>query len=114
VGVSCLIVGTEDGRVLLLNAAATAIAKEVHLSHAAANGPTAAGAVPAFLSVAGSLNEGYRVSVAARDGRVYNIKNGVLAKEVIQLEAPAVGVVSLGVQVQEFRLWGSVQMHGGD
>ena len=92
-GVSCLVAGTEDGRVLLLNAAATAVAKEVYLSQSATAG---ASAVPAFLSVAGSLNEGYRVSVAARDGRVYNIKNGMLGKEVIQLEAPAVGVVSSG------------------
>jgi hypothetical protein len=43
---------------------------------------------------AGELDEGYRITVAARDGRLYNIKSGALSRSVIQLDSQPVGVVS--------------------
>jgi hypothetical protein len=42
----------------------------------------------------GELDEGYRITVAARDGRLYNIKSGALSRSVIQLDSQPVGVVS--------------------
>lgn len=79
---SQLVLGTEDGRVLILNAAGTAVDKEVSLP-----------AAPAFLATAGEVDAGYRVTVAARDGRLYNIKSGSCSRTVIQLDAQPVGVV---------------------
>eukprot|EP00879_Flechtneria_rotunda_P025766 GHRR01027411.1.p1 GENE.GHRR01027411.1~~GHRR01027411.1.p1 ORF type:complete len:329 (+),score=99.63 GHRR01027411.1:210-1196(+) len=81
--VSQLVVGTEDCRILILGSGGTALDKSIMLP-----------APPAFLATAGELDVGYRVTVAARDGRLYNIKNGNLSNSVIQLEAQPVGVVS--------------------
>lgn len=81
--VSQLILGTEDKRILILNVEGTAVEKSFSLP-----------AVPAFLATAGELDVGYRITVAARDGRLYNIKSGSLSKSVIQLDSQPVGVVS--------------------
>lgn len=47
-----------------------------------------------LLLLPGELDEGYRITVAARDGRLYNIKSGALSRSVIQLDSQPVGVVS--------------------
>ncbi|WIA09492.1 hypothetical protein OEZ85_008892 [Tetradesmus obliquus] len=86
--VSRLVLGTEDCRVLILNAAGTAVDKAITLP-----------AVPAFLATTGELDEGYRITVAARDGRLYNIKSGALSRSVIQLDSQPVGVVRAGRQI---------------
>ena len=57
--VSCLVVGTESGRLLVLNPQGTAVTKNIWL-----------GATPAFLAVSGELEMGYDITVAARDGKV--------------------------------------------
>jgi len=82
--VSCLVVGTESGRVLILNPQGTAIIKNVWL-----------GATPAFMAVQGELDAGYKITVAARDGKVYTVRNGEVSQTIIQLEAPAVGLVRM-------------------
>ncbi len=61
--VSCLVVGTESGRVLILNSAGTAVTRNVWL-----------GVTPACLAVHGELEVGYRITVAGRDGKVYCIR----------------------------------------
>lgn len=63
--VSCLVVGTESGRVLILNSAGTAITKNVWV-----------GVTPAFLAIQGELEVGYRITVAGRDGKLYSIRWG--------------------------------------
>jgi hypothetical protein len=82
-GAGCLVIGTEDSRLLILDPTATRVSISVTL-----------GAPAAFLAIAGTLNAGYRVTAAARDGKLYTIKAGALSSSVIQLDAQAVGVVS--------------------
>ncbi|KAG2451137.1 hypothetical protein HYH02_004404 [Chlamydomonas schloesseri] len=86
--VSCLVVGTESGRVLILNPAGTAIVKNIWV-----------GITPAMIAVQGELDVGYRITVAGRDGKLYHIKNGELSQTIIQLEAQPVGLVRLAKHV---------------
>eukprot|EP00877_Chromochloris_zofingiensis_P001275 jgi/Chrzof1/11148/Cz05g25190.t1 len=86
--VSCLVIGTEDGRVSVLNSAGTAISKSIWI-----------GAPPTLLATSGTLDLEYRITVAARNGVLYNIKSGVLSKTVIQLEAQPVGLVRIGKSI---------------
>jgi hypothetical protein len=82
-GVGQLVVGTEDSRILLLGPGCTSVTSSISLP-----------AVPALISIAGGLDAGYRVTVAARDGWLYSIKAGALTKTVIQLDSQPVGLVS--------------------
>ncbi|GFR47769.1 hypothetical protein Agub_g9536 [Astrephomene gubernaculifera] len=82
--VSCLVVGTESGRILILNAAGNAIVKNIWV-----------GITPAMIAVQGELDVGYRITVAGRDGKLYHIRNGELTQTIIQLEAQPVGLVRL-------------------
>lgn len=87
--VSQLVLGTEDKRVLILNADGTAVEKSVSLP-----------AVPALLATTGELDVGYRITIAARDGRLYNIKSGSISRTIIQLDSQPVGLVSaIGTRV---------------
>lgn len=83
---SCLLLGCEDGRILILNATGTAVHSTLSV-----------GAPPALLSASGTLSGGYRLSAATRDGRLHTLRpaeGGSAA--VVQLEAQAVGLVSEG------------------
>ncbi|GIL69347.1 hypothetical protein Vretimale_13465 [Volvox reticuliferus] len=82
--VSCLVVGTESGRILVINAAGTAVVKNIWV-----------GITPAMIAVQGELDVGYRITVAGRDGKLYHIRNGELTQTIIQLEAQPVGLVRL-------------------
>ncbi|EFJ41176.1 Bardet-Biedl syndrome protein 1 [Volvox carteri f. nagariensis] len=86
--VSCMVVGTESGRVLIINAAGTAIVKNIWV-----------GITPAMIAVQGELDVGYRITVAGRDGKLYHIRNGELTQTIIQLEAQPVGLVRLSKHV---------------
>eukprot|EP00878_Enallax_costatus_P007416 GHUV01007766.1.p1 GENE.GHUV01007766.1~~GHUV01007766.1.p1 ORF type:complete len:464 (+),score=128.94 GHUV01007766.1:2271-3662(+) len=86
--VSQLVLGTEDKRILILNADGTAVDKSFSLP-----------AVPAFVATTGELDVGYRITVAARDGRLYNIKSGSVSRSVIQLDSQPVGVVRINKQI---------------
>jgi hypothetical protein len=79
---SCLVLGTESGKVLLLNSAGTAVAHSVAL-----------GSPPAFLAVAGVADLHHRIVVATRAGRLHLLKNGQPDPHPVHLEAPAVGLV---------------------
>lgn len=86
--VSCLVAGTERGRVIILNPTATSIAVSVNI-----------GGVPVDLAVAGLVDVEYRVVVSTREARICQIKNGALSRVVIQLETHAVGMVLLGKMI---------------
>eukprot|EP00775_Hariotina_reticulata_P003765 gene3765-4024_t len=83
-----LIVGTEDCRILVLDPTGTAVDRTIELP-----------AVPALLATTGEADVGYRVTVAARDGRLYSIKTGTLSRTVIQLDSQPVGIVRFSKQV---------------
>eukprot|EP00798_Chlamydomonas_sp_ICE-L_P006017 gene6017-5322_t len=54
------------------------------------------GATPSLIAIQGELEVGYTITVAARDGKVYTIRNGEVSQTIIQLEAAAVGLIRLG------------------
>ncbi len=64
----CLVVGTEDGQLLVLSPSNLAIVAKAAIPSA-----------PAFISVSGIFDEEYRIVAAARNGCVYTIKKSVLS-----------------------------------
>mmetsp|Transcript_20772 Transcript_20772/g.53229 ORF Transcript_20772/g.53229 Transcript_20772/m.53229 type:complete len:619 (+) Transcript_20772:542-2398(+) len=82
--VSCLMVGTESGKLLLLNPTGTAVAKTIALGR---------GSIPTHMVNTGVLDVEWRTAVACRDGKIYQLKNGELQSVVIELEAPCVGLL---------------------
>lgn len=75
-----LVLGTESGKVLLLDSASRTVAKSFSLPSA-----------PVFLAVSGARDVEYRVMAACRDQRIYSIKNGDLVRGSIALESPVCG-----------------------
>ncbi|XP_067400512.1 Bardet-Biedl syndrome 1 protein-like [Emydura macquarii macquarii] len=61
--VSCLVIGTENADVLILEPEAFTILAKMMLPH-----------VPAFLDVMGQFDVEYRVTVACRDGNIYILR----------------------------------------
>ena len=79
---SCLVIGTEDGRIMLLNTAGTKVERTIVLP------------APASKVVATGLRDiEYRIVVATRNGKIYSIKNGELTSTVIELESMAVALL---------------------
>ncbi|KNC56413.1 bardet-Biedl syndrome 1 protein [Thecamonas trahens ATCC 50062] len=62
-----LVIGTEDRRALILDAASRGLEIAVQVSLPSA---------PAFVAVAGQYSVGYRITFACRNGRVYTLKAG--------------------------------------
>ena len=81
--VSCIVAGTENKHIMILNSSGTAVAKTIWL-----------GAVPAFLAGSGLLDVSYVLAVASRDSKIYIIRNGELTSSVIQLDSQPLGLVS--------------------
>ncbi|AYU83225.1 hypothetical protein, conserved [Leishmania donovani] len=75
-GRSVLVIGTEAGFLYVLKHNAAEVAVKVVLP-----------STPVFLIAAGCFEVNYRMVVAARDGRVYSIKQGSLHNAVIQPDA---------------------------
>ncbi|GAX73330.1 hypothetical protein CEUSTIGMA_g784.t1 [Chlamydomonas eustigma] len=86
--VSCLVVGTESGRILVMNPQGTGVVKNIWL-----------GVTPAFMAIHGEYEVAYKISVAARDGKMYIIRNGDVSQSIIQLESPAVGLSRMNLDV---------------
>lgn len=80
--ISCVVLGTEQGQIIVLESSGTAIKLKKQLP-----------AVPVFLAVAGVLDVEYRITVACRNGALYSIKNGELTGTVIELESQPVGLI---------------------
>lgn len=83
--VSSIVVGTENKEVFVLNVAGSAIAVRCSLP-----------SVPVFMTVSGTQDVEYRITVACRDNNVYTIKNGVVTGGIIELETQAVGLARVG------------------
>ena len=47
----------------------------------------------------GEFEVGYRITVAARDGKLYVVRNGEVSQNIIQLESPAVGLARMNKDV---------------
>ena len=77
----CLVVGTEDQHILILDSNGAAIVKKIRLP-----------SVPVFLLCAGLFDVEYRVIIACRNGVVYCIKNGALQTSTIEPEAQPVAM----------------------
>jgi len=80
------VLGTEDGRILILDVSGTRVQLSVRLT-----------AAPSFLAVSGTLDSGsYRISATARDGRLHLVRAGEVNAVSVQLEAQPVGLVRIG------------------
>jgi hypothetical protein len=66
----------------------------------------AVGAAPAFLAVSGSIEAGYRLSAATREGRVHTLRGGESIGPPVQLEAQPVGLVSRAQALGAGRCYG--------
>lgn len=80
-GLGCLVVGTENRFVLILDNTGASVQKKIQLP-----------STPVHLMCAGLLDVEYRVIAACRNGSVYCIKNGTLQGVVIEPEAQVVGL----------------------
>ncbi|XP_067400215.1 Bardet-Biedl syndrome 1 protein isoform X2 [Emydura macquarii macquarii] len=81
--VSCLVIGTENADVLILDPEAFTILAKMTLPR-----------VPAFLDVMGQFDVEYRVTVACRDGNIYILRReSKRPKYCIELRAQPVGLV---------------------
>jgi len=82
--VSSLVIGTESKQILILNPSGSAILTSCKLK-----------GVPVYIAVTGLYDVDYRIVVACRDGNVYTIKNGEVARQCIELETQPCGLVRL-------------------
>ena len=85
-GAQRLVVGTEEGKLLLLNNQALDSEFTVSLP-----------AVPAFLASSGTRAVQYTIHVACRDGNVYQVQDDKLAPMVISVPALVIGMVGWGL-----------------
>ncbi|CAM9926261.1 unnamed protein product [Ectocarpus sp. 6 AP-2014] len=91
----CLLAGTEDGQIVFLDPPCKVLT----------TAQLPRGAVPAFLAVGGLFDSDWRLAVACRNGRIYTVKDGDVAKTavvtgtVISLEATPCGLARLPRQV---------------
>eukprot|EP00039_Didymoeca_costata_P006192 m.88180 g.88180 ORF g.88180 m.88180 type:complete len:598 (-) comp13150_c0_seq1:62-1855(-) len=77
----CLVVGTENREILILNPKNFAVVAKVALP-----------AVPVVFAVQGAFLVDYRIVVACRNGCLYTIKRGELSPVVVSLPSQAVGL----------------------
>lgn len=82
--VSCLVLGTENKEVIILEPSGNKVHARISLP-----------GVPAFMAIQGQLDVDYRIVVACRNGSVYTIKKGRLLSTIVELESPPCGLVLL-------------------
>jgi Bardet-Biedl syndrome 1 protein len=82
--VSMLVVGCENGQILILDTAGSSILKQWQLPSA-----------PTHMAITGTKDVEFRIVVACRDGKVHTIKGDGLAGNVIELESLPCGLVRL-------------------
>lgn len=80
-GVGLLVLGLEDGTVLVLDESTSKALVTVRLPSA-----------PVVLKCTGSMKVDYRIVVACRDAHVYTIKDGVLQRGTIELDSQSCGL----------------------
>jgi len=86
--VACLVVGTEDAKLCILEKTGDAIKKKIQLP-----------AVPVQLLTSGLVDVDYRIVVMCRNGNIYIIKNGELTGVVLEIEAQPVAMVRVENQI---------------
>ncbi|XP_063173081.1 Bardet-Biedl syndrome 1 protein [Candoia aspera] len=101
--ISCLVIGTENMEILILDPEAFTILSKVAIP-----------SVPAFLDVAGQFDVEYRLTVACRNGSIYILRrDSKRPKYCIELSAQAVGLVrvqkTIMVACSDETLWGYTQ-----
>jgi Bardet-Biedl syndrome 1 protein len=74
--VGCMVVGVENGRVLILDSNGASISRKVQLP-----------STPFLLCATGLLDVEYRILVACRNSSIYTIKNGELLGTIIDVES---------------------------
>ena len=85
-GISCLVIGTESKEVYVLDPEAFTVLAKMALP-----------SVPAFMSVSGLYDVEFRIVVACRDAKVYNLKRGSrISKLIVELQSQVVGLERIG------------------
>uniref|UniRef100_A0A7S1PG26 Bardet-Biedl syndrome 1 N-terminal domain-containing protein n=1 Tax=Percolomonas cosmopolitus TaxID=63605 RepID=A0A7S1PG26_9EUKA len=82
--VGCLVLGTEDNQVLVLDQSASRVLKTFRVP-----------ATPVSMSMSGKLDVDYRIIVSCRNGNVYTIKNDQISGIVIELESQPTDLVTI-------------------
>ena len=86
--VACLIIGTEDAKLCILEKSGDSIKKKIQLP-----------AVPVQMLTSGLIDVDYRVVVMCRNGNIYVVKNGELTGVVLEIEAQPVAMVRMENQI---------------
>ena len=84
ISVSRLVIGTENKRLLIVDATDCSIVVSCQLP-----------GVPVFIAALGLMDNDYRILVASRSGRIFIIKNGELSTRFMRVDAPPVGIVCI-------------------
>uniref|UniRef100_A0A7S1IQI7 Bardet-Biedl syndrome 1 N-terminal domain-containing protein n=1 Tax=Eutreptiella gymnastica TaxID=73025 RepID=A0A7S1IQI7_9EUGL len=79
--IGCLVIGTENCRILILDPTGSSIMKKVSLP-----------SIPAFIVATGLYDVDYRIVVACRNGNIYTVRDGELTGVVIELESQPCGL----------------------
>jgi len=79
--IGCLIIGTETGRILILDPSGSSIMKKVQLP-----------SIPVFVVATGLYDVDYRIVVACRNGHIYTVRDGNLTGIIIELESQPCGL----------------------
>jgi Bardet-Biedl syndrome 1 protein len=87
-GLGCLVLGTETGRLLILDKTGASVHKKIQLPSA-----------PVHIITSGLLDVEYRIVVACRNGNVYIIKTGELLGIVIEVETQIVSMTRMENQI---------------
>jgi Bardet-Biedl syndrome 1 protein len=86
--IGCLVIGTENSRILILDPTGSSIMKKVQLP-----------SIPAFIVATGLYDVDYRIVVACRNGNVYTVRDGELTGIVIELESQPCGLARVDKSV---------------
>ena len=79
-----LVVGTEHSQLVFLDPKGQSAHSTITLK-----------SVPVLLDCSGQFGVDYRIFVACRDGRVYQVRDGTVQEQVIAIESKPVGMVRL-------------------
>lgn len=82
--VGCLVLGTEDGRIVILDGSGTTVVKSIDVGEPIGS-----------MSMTGLLDVEYRIVASGRSKTIHSIRNGELTGVKIELDAAAVGLVRI-------------------
>lgn len=86
--VTLLVIGTENKDLIILDQTGLSIKKQLQLK-----------SVPCFIECSGQFDVEYRIFIACRDGKIYQVRNGAVAEQVFNVDSKPVGFVRFEKQL---------------